>query len=234
MLPRPTKAIRGMRGVALNMAEGTYKYTHLIWDFNGTILDDVWLGVSSVNTMLAARGLPTIPCVDHYREIFDVPIREYYRGLGFDFDAEDYETKLAAEWVALYKAGEESCALFDGVRETLAAVTEGGMSQLIISASEQACLRAQLAARGILDCFDAVYGLGDFLAGSKESIARAWREANPEARPLFVGDTTHDAMVAEAIGAECVLFCGGHQSELRLRTCGKPIIQSISQILTYL
>ena len=218
----------------MNMAEGTQKYTHLIWDFNGTILDDVWLGVSSVNTMLEARGLPIIPCVDHYREIFDFPIREYYRGLGFDFDVEDYETKLAAEWVALYTAGERDCPLYDGVRETVAAVAESGMSQLIISASEQACLRAQLAAREILDRFDAVYGLGDFLAGSKESIARAWREAHPEARPLLVGDTTHDAAVADAIGADCVLFCGGHQSKARLSACGKPIIEGISEILNYL
>jgi len=234
LLPRLDEDHRGTQSTALNMAEGTHTYTHLIWDFNGTILDDVWLGVSSVNTMLAARGLSTIHGVDHYREIFDFPIREYYRGLGFDFDAEDYETKLAGEWVALYKAGEEECPLYGGVRETLAAVAESGVSQLIVSASEQACLRAQLAARGILDCFDAVYGLGDFLAGSKESIARAWREGHPDARPLLVGDTTHDAAVADAIGADCVLFCGGHQSESRLRTCGKPIIRIIPELLRHL
>ena len=184
--------------------------------------------------MLEARGLPIIPSVEHYREIFDFPIREYYRGLGFDFDVEDYETKLAAEWVALYTAGERDCPLYDGVRETVAAVAESDMSQLIISASEQACLRAQLAAREILDRFDAVYGLRDFLAGSKESIARAWREAHPEARPLLVGDTTHDAAVADAIGADCVLFCGGHQSKARLSACGKPIIEGISELLNYL
>jgi phosphoglycolate phosphatase len=216
------------------MAEGTPNYTHLIWDFNGTILDDVGLGVSSVNSMLEARGLPVIPSVERYREIFDFPIRDYYRGLGFDFDAEDYEAVLAPEWVALYAGGEGDCPLYDGVRETVAAVTARGVTQLIVSASEQGQLRAQLAARGILDRFDAVYGLGDFLAKSKESIARAWREAHPEARPLLVGDTTHDAAVADAIGADCVLFCGGHQSETRLLACQKPIIRCIPELLNYL
>ena len=216
------------------MVDRTKKYTHLIWDFNGTILDDVGLGVRSVNTMLEARGLPIIPNVERYREIFDFPIREYYRGLGFDFEAEDYETVLAPEWVALYTAGEGNCTLYGGVRETIAAVAARGVPQLVISASQQEHLRAQLAARGILDCFDSVYGLGDFLAKSKESVARAWREAHPDARPLWVGDTTHDAAVAGSISADCVLFCGGHQSEKRLRGCKKPIIGCISELLAYL
>ena len=216
------------------MVEGTPKHTHLIWDFNGTILDDVGLGVNSVNSMLAARGIPVIPSVERYREIFDFPIQDYYRGLGFDFDAEDYEAVLAPEWVALYARGEGDCPLYGGVRETIASVAACGVTQLVISASQQEHLRAQLAARGILDRFDSVYGLGDFLAKSKESIARAWRETHPEAFPLLVGDTTHDAAVADAIGADCVLFCGGHQSEARLRTCGKPIIGCISELLAYL
>lgn len=216
------------------MAEQVSKYTHLIWDFNGTILDDVGLGVNSVNTMLEARGLSVIPSIERYREIFGFPIREYYRGLGFDFEAEDYEGELAPEWVALYSAGEKHCPLYDGVRETLAEVAARGVPQLIISAAQQGQLRSQLEARGILDRFEAVYGLGDFLAKSKESIVRAWRAEHPDARPLFVGDTTHDAEVADAIGADCVLFCGGHQSATRLSVCGKPIITSIPELLNYL
>ena len=199
--------------VAVTMAEATIKHTHLIWDFNGTILDDVGLGVNSVNTMLAARGLPVIPGVEHYREIFDFPIREYYRGLGFDFEAEDYETALAPEWVALYAAGEQDCPLYDGVRETVETVKTLGVPQLILSASERGQLCAQLEARGIRHYFEEVYGLGNFLAKSKESLAKAWREAHPEARPLLVGDTTHDAAVADAIGALWFLYwcaCAGY------------------------
>ena len=61
------------------------KYTHLIWDFNGTIMDDVKAGIDSVNQMLSERSLPIIPSVEAYRDIFDFPIEEYYRSLGFDF-----------------------------------------------------------------------------------------------------------------------------------------------------
>ena len=63
----------------------TPTHTHLIWDFNGTILQDMDLGIRCTNTMLTERGLPVIPSVEAYREIFGFPIDEYYRRLGFDF-----------------------------------------------------------------------------------------------------------------------------------------------------
>ena len=64
------------------------RYTDVIWDFNGTILDDVAAGIASVNKMLSDRGLPTIKDEEHYRKIFRFPIIEYYRALGFDFIGE--------------------------------------------------------------------------------------------------------------------------------------------------
>ena len=70
------------------------KYTHIIWDFNGTILDDVSIGIESVNIMLSRRKMKTIDSVEEYREIFGFPIKEYYKRCGFDFEAEDYETVL--------------------------------------------------------------------------------------------------------------------------------------------
>ena len=73
-------------------------YDYCIWDFNGTLLDDVGAGISSVNTLLSERNLPVIPSVDYYRGIFRFPIIEYYKSLGFDFDSEPYE-ELAPKWV---------------------------------------------------------------------------------------------------------------------------------------
>ena len=46
-------------------------YTYCIWDFNGTILDDVELGMNSVNILLAERGIPTVPCREEYRKKFE-------------------------------------------------------------------------------------------------------------------------------------------------------------------
>ncbi len=209
-------------------------YTHLVWDFNGTVLDDVRHGINCVNPMLRSRGLPVIPDVETYRELFDFPIEDYYRRLGFDFEKEDYHTVLAPEWVARYVAGEGDCPLNRGVKETVEAVSALGVEQMILSASRLEQLRRQLAGLGLADAFSEVLGLDNIHAYSKVHLAEAWREKHPDARPLFFGDTVHDAAVARAIGADCVLFTGGHQSRARLSACGVPLIDRIEDVLSYL
>ncbi len=210
------------------------RYTHLIWDFNGTVLDDVQHGINCVNPMLEARGLAIIPDVETYRSLFGFPIDDYYRRLGFDFNKEDYDTVLAPEWVAHYLAGEASCPENSGVSETIAAVTARGVPQIMLSASSYEQLMGQLTRLRLADAFDEVLGLDNIHARSKTHLAVAWKERNPEAHPLFIGDTEHDADVARSIGADCVLFCGGHQSRERLLTCGVPVIEHITEILNYL
>lgn len=218
----------------MKIQDKSSRYTHLIWDFNGTILDDVQLGIDSVNAMLAPRGLPVIPDKDAYRAVFRFPIIEYYRGLGFDFDREDYYTVLAPEWVANYMAGEPGCPLVPRVTETIAAVDRLGVTQVLISASHESQLIHQLRHLGLEHTFSEVCGLDNIHAGSKKQLAEDWMARNPGAVPLFVGDTLHDAEVADAVGADCVLFCGGHQSKKRLSLAGKPMIDRIEQLPTFL
>ena len=209
-------------------------YTHVVWDFNGTILNDVRLGIDCVNTMLEKRGLPVLPDEDAYRHVFGFPIDSYYRRLGFDFEKEDYDTVLAPEWVALYLAGEGSCPMNDGVQETLRALKNREIPQLILSASNAEQLKGQLERLEIAHFFEEILGLDNIHARSKAHLALAWKEAHPYARPLFIGDTEHDADVAASIEADCILFLGGHQPEEVLAAKGCPLIRSIKEILTFL
>ena len=73
------------------------RYTHVIWDFNGTIVNDVEAGIKSENVLLARRGMSLIEDVDYYRSIFTFPIVDYYKKLGHDFTRDPYE-KLSVEW----------------------------------------------------------------------------------------------------------------------------------------
>lgn len=212
----------------------TPTHTHLIWDFNGTILQDVDLGIRCTNTMLAARNLAVIPTVEAYREVFGFPIDDYYRRMGFDFEKEDYDTVLAPEWVAMYLAGEPTCPMMEGAAEAIAAVKAMGIPQILLSATEIDMLTGQLNRLGIYEEFQEVIGLDNIHARSKKAQALAWKERNPDARPLFVGDTLHDADVAAAVGGDCVLYCGGHQSYDRLATTGCPVVRDIREIVAYL
>ena len=53
----------------------------IIWDWNGTLLNDVNRNCALMNRMLRRRGMPAIPSLTRYREIFRFPIREYYRNI---------------------------------------------------------------------------------------------------------------------------------------------------------
>ncbi len=193
-------------------------YTHLIWDFNGTILDDVDACIRSANRLLCDYSLPPLVSVEAYRAQFGFPIIDYYRRLGFDFDKLSYDA-IAPEWVAYYMENARDARVYDGVCEVLGEVQTRGIPQWILSATEREMLRGQAESLGILSYFEDVLGMDTIHAYSKEQIAVAWRQAHPDACVLMVGDTDHDAAVAAAMDADCVLLTTGHQSRARLQTC---------------
>lgn len=205
------------------------RYDYVIWDFNGTLLDDVMTGILSVNKLLSDRGLATVDSVERYREVFRFPIIDYYRALGFDFEAESYE-KLAPQWVSLYLENVKTAKLYCDVEQTLSYVKERGIRQTVLSATELQMLKGQLDDLGISGEFEEVMGLDNIHAGSKVELAKQWREAHPHARALFVGDTDHDAKTAEAMEADCILVCRGHQSKEYLLTLGVDVADTLEEI----
>jgi len=206
-------------------------YTDILWDFNGTILDDVDAGIISVNTLLRRRGLKTLDTREDYYKVFGFPIIEYYRRLGFNFEKEDYKTKIAPEWVAEYIENSKSSGVRQGVIELLELFKETGLKQTVISASESKMLDSQLRALGIRDYFDELYGLDNIHAAGKNSLGRFWRQNNPNAKALFLGDTKHDAEVADEIHADCILIEGGHSLPKDLKNTGHIVATNFFDII---
>ena len=118
-------------------------YTHLIWDFNGTILDDVQVGIDCANRLLEAHSLPRIASVEEYREKFGFPIIDYYRRMGFDFSVTPYD-ELAVEWVSYYLERKKDIPAFDDIADVLRKAKEKGLVQLILSATETGMLEGQV------------------------------------------------------------------------------------------
>ncbi len=206
------------------------KYTHILWDFNGTILDDVDAGIKSVNKLLSDRGLPTVESRERYYEVFGFPIIDYYRRLGFDFDKEPYEV-IAPIWVEQYLENVKESPIFDDVLQTVEIFRKMGLSQTVLSATELEMLKKQLELVNCLDLFDDVLGIDNIYAASKVSLAERWKAENPDSVPLMIGDTVHDAEVAEKIGADCILIARGHQSKKTLEKAGCPIYENLGEAL---
>ena len=209
-------------------------YTHVIWDFNGTILRDMEVGIKAMNRILSERGMPPIRDLAAYREIFDFPVESYYHRLGLDRTGEDFQTVLAPLWVSYYHLYDKEAPLYDGVRPLCAALRAAGARQSVLSVSERGMMERQLRERGALSLFDEIWGTDTILAIGKEGLAAAWRAAHPTDRALLLGDTTHDCEVARAIGADCILVADGHQSAARLSACGVPVVATLNEVLPLL
>lgn len=209
------------------------KYSHILWDFNGTIFNDVDIGIKSANILLTRHGLPQIKGKSVYRNLFCFPIIEYYKKLGFDFDKTSYN-ELAAEWVDIYTSLIPEASLYNGVIRLLQYIKCSSSKQMILSATESEMLTAQLKSLNIFDYFDEVLGTGDIYAHGKKDIALIWAKKALPTKALLIGDTSHDKEVADSAGFDCLLISEGHESKERLLKTGVEVCDSIFDVLDWI
>lgn len=209
------------------------KIKYIVWDWNGTLIDDVECAVRTINILLKERQMSLIDQTQ-YRDLFCFPVADYYRKIGFDVNSPEFP-KVAERFIELYDEHYASCTLHQGARETMQAFQEQGIRQIILSATEKNNLLKQVANFGMNDEVDAVLGIDDIYAGSKVYLATRWMKENDidPKEVLFVGDTLHDYEVASQNGASCILLSKGHQSRTTLETTGMPIVEDHAQIAEY-
>jgi phosphoglycolate phosphatase len=210
--------------------------THVVWDWNGTLFDDLDTCVAVANQLLGEFDLPILTGVADYHGKFRFPIIEYYADLGFDTSASGNFDTAARRYIELYRAASVECRLHQGALEAVAALHEAGVRQVVISASQQDNLRVQLAPFGLDAYLDGVHGIDDIYAASKESLARRWLadEGLSGDEVLFIGDSEHDFEIAQAVGAHCVLFSGGHHARAHLESLGAPVIDDLREVSGFL
>jgi phosphoglycolate phosphatase len=207
-----------------------YEYTHIVWDWNGTLFDDVELCVDVMNGLLSRREMKLLT-VDSYRDCFDFPVSDYYRRIGFDFEAESFEV-VGTEFIREYEKRREEAGLHSDARETLARIQQNGTEQSVLSAYSQPMLEELVRFFSLDEYFVRLVGLSDHYAHGKLDNGIQWicELAHDPGEVLLVGDTTHDYEVAQAMGVDCVLVCRGHQSEQVIANTRAPVLGSLVQL----
>lgn len=203
---------------------------YIIWDWNGTLFNDVELGVSIINNLLKNNNLPQIT-YNYYRDIFTFPVQEYYKTAGFDFSKISFEV-LGKMFMDQYEKRKYEMNLFDGVTDILELARSKGIRQSVLSAYKHDTLVDILEHYKISGFFETVSGLDNIYAGSKEHLGIELRKQIPYEKEeiLLVGDTLHDADVAEKINVKCVLISNGHQSPERLKANGNLVLSDINEL----
>lgn len=202
----------------------------IIWDWNGTLLDDVHISLSSVNFLLTGRNLEVLTH-ERYLDLFTFPVRTYYERIGFDFNSEPFEI-TAHRFIEIYNEAVRDCGLHQEVMPILELLKTKGLKQFILSAMEQQILFETVRQNNILAFFNAVYGLNHLYATSKIEIGINLMDQNHLSthQTLLIGDTIHDFEVAQSIGCQCILVAKGHQSRSRLESTGAKVIGSLSEL----
>ena len=205
-------------------------YKHIIWDWNGTLLNDVDLSLTAINIVLKRYNLPALERA-RYLEIFTFPVIEYYHKLGFDFTQTPFSI-VGTEFIEEYTARMLQVDLHEGAEKFLKIVNDCGLTQSMLSAAKVPMLETLTRHHNLRHYFIRLVGLDNHYASSKLEVGRDWISELPYKTNeiLYIGDTEHDIDVARELGVDIVLLALGHTSYDRLVKLGKRIFMDFSEL----
>lgn len=205
--------------------------THLVWDWNGTLLDDISAVIGATNAAFAEIGLEPITLA-RYQELYCVPIPRFYERLMGRLPTD-------AEWVVMdeafhrhYTERRVACGLTQGVEELLLEWQSGGRSQSLLSMYGHEQLLPVVRGYGIERHFIRIDGRTGPSGGSKAAhmnrhVAALGGVASD--RVVVIGDAVDDAVAAAHVGARAVLYTGGSHSRASLEQAGVPVVDTLEE-----
>jgi phosphoglycolate phosphatase-like HAD superfamily hydrolase len=200
--------------------------THLVWDWNGTLLDDLSLVVEATNQAFAAVGGRSLDS-DEHRRTFRRPVAEFYAEiLERAVDAEEFG-RLDRIFHDAYRLGLTTTSL---AADAMHALRSWPGTQSLLSMWFHSELVPAIETYGLACVFTRVDGLrtevgGDLKAGH---LKRHLDELGVSGdRAVLIGDSLDDALAAESVGAAAVLYTGGFTHPARLRASGRPVADTL-------
>ena len=204
---------------------------HVIWDWNGTLVDDARLCVNIVNGILSDLFMPKVS-LEFYRDNFSFPVRSYYEKIGLPTDEASYR-EISEKFISEYRKHWRSCNLQVNARSVIMGLAEAGIGQSILSAGKLSDLTTFVGEFGLSGQVDPVTGVSNIQATGKKDVSQAHlaEVGNDPSNLVLVGDTAHDEEVAIHLGVRCLLFTGGHNSVKALEGCVSDLIDDLRQVL---
>jgi len=202
----------------------------IVWDWNGTLLNDIDICIKCINQLLSKRNKKTLT-KEIYTDIFTFPVKDYYQLAGFDFEEEEFE-KPAMEFINLYHENLPNSGLHKSVITILNIIKNKNIPQYILSAMEHESLVKSLKYTGIYDYFVDIKGIDNHYAHSKleMGIDLLKRIDIKKSEILLIGDTLHDKRVANDLGINYLLVAEGHQSKERLLKNTPMVVDNLEEV----
>ncbi|MER5498053.1 MULTISPECIES: HAD family hydrolase [unclassified Streptomyces] len=205
--------------------------THLVWDWNGTLLDDNVAVIGATNAAFGEIGLEPIT-LEQYREMYCVPIPRFYERLLGRLPTEAEWERMDGVFHRHYTEQRAACGLTEGAEELLAQWRLAGRSQSLLSMYGHDELVPVVRGYGIEPHFVRVDGRTGPSGGSKARYMERHLAALDGISPQYtvvIGDAVDDAVAAAHVGAKAVLYTGGSHSRASLEAAGVPVVDSLAE-----
>lgn len=208
----------------------------IVYDWNGTLLDDSHLALESFNRTFECFGHKRVS-LEKFREIYVYP-NTFFGEIGFgEEEIENHFPEMMQKIVDFYSEVAHKAQLRDGAKQLLVKMKGAGVRQIILSNSVMSDIIEQLARLGIGEIFDAVlaHKSADDHAARKEKkdlLVDYMKENNLNpTRMISVGDAVGELIFSKNLGVGCVAITGGIMSESRLRAVGPDhVIHSLAEL----
>jgi phosphoglycolate phosphatase-like HAD superfamily hydrolase len=206
---------------------------HVVWDWNGTLLDDNHAVLVGVNSVCAQYGRAAVT-LEEWRAVFSRPILACYeKVLGRPLTEADWDV-IDQHYHSAYRLELDTCGLAAGVPDLLHEWRDAGRTQSLLSMWFHDELVPLVGKLSLTDLFARVDGLRGYnMGGSKAAHLIEHLEAQEldPADVVLIGDVVDDAEAAAQAGAQCVLVTTGMMPRARLAAAGVPVTDSIPEAL---
>ena len=202
-----------------------------MWDWNGTLFDDLDVVVRSVNHGLAGLGAIRID-LNGYRSHYTRPVKVFYdRLIGREITPEEWIT-VDRVFHDAYRSALAEARLTADASEALATVASGGHTQSLLSMFPHQDLIPLVERIGISGFFDRIDGLssgspGDLKASYLEVHLRNLILGEDPRSVVVIGDTPDDAIAASHVGARPILYDGGSHHRADLEATGAEVASTL-------
>jgi len=206
---------------------------HVVWDWNGTLLDDTHAVLKSVNRVCLHFGREEVSLAE-WRAMFSRPLLACYeRLLGRPLSTRDW-AEIDLLYHEEYRALLDTCRLATGVPDHL---HDWPGTQSLLSMWFHDELVPLITTYGLVGLFTRVDGLRLATGGGSKAEHLAehlHHQGLDPADVVVIGDVADDAEAARHVGARAVLVTTGVVDRARLEATGAPVVDSIPEALARL
>lgn len=190
----------------------------VVFDWNGTVLNDEWVAVKAFERILHKVDHPKKEnALELHRQHFQIPVKNMYSSLGFS--AQGAGVVADKIWETVYEKEIDQAELQPGIAEALITCTQLDIATAILSNYTVPSITNQMRKRKIHfdyvlanDSNDEAYNSGK-LHRMEKFVADGVFEAN---EIIIIGDSPEEYKIAESVGAQGYFLTNGWVPERRV------------------